>query len=95
MIGAGIPAAWVESTEGITVRRMPTWHGTLNYRLAMAGPATLRARLTGDVTVPPGRIILHSPLERPVRTATVNGRAATFTANTVTVDQFPAEVELH
>ena len=93
VIGAGIPAAWMESPEGVTVRRMPTWHGTLNYRMAMAGPDALRVRLTGDVTVPPGRIILHSPLDRPVRTATVNGRAATFTANTVTVDQFPAEVE--
>jgi len=94
VIGAGLPAAWVESPEGVTVRRMPTWHGTLNYRMVMAGPDTLRARLTGDVTVPPGRIILHSPLDRPLRAVTVNGRAATFTANTVTVDQFPAVVEL-
>ncbi len=94
VIGAGLPAAWVESQEAVTVRRMPTWHGTLNYRMALAGPDTLRVRLTGDVTVPPGRIILHSPLDRPVRAATVNGRAvATFTANTVTLDQFPAEVE--
>ena len=94
VIGAGLPAAWVESPEGVTVRRMPTWHGTLNYRMAMAGPDTLRVRLTGDVTVPPGRIILHSPLDRPVRAVTVNGRAvATFTANAVTLDQFPAEVE--
>ncbi|MFO1423543.1 MAG: discoidin domain-containing protein [Candidatus Competibacteraceae bacterium] len=94
VIGAGIPAAWVESPEGVTVRRMPTWHGTLNYRMAMTNPDTLRVRLTGDVTVPPGKIILHSPLDRPLWAATVNGRAATFAANIVTVDQFPAEVEL-
>lgn len=95
VIGAGLPAAWVESPEGVTIRRMPTWHGTLHYRMAMTGPDTLRVRLTGDVTVPPGRIILHSPLDRPPQAATVNGQAAAFTANTVTVDQFPAEVELH
>ena len=94
VIGAGIPAVWLESPEGITVRRMPTWHGTLNYRMAMTGPDTLRVRLTGDVTVPPGKIILHSPLDRPAQVATVNGRAAAFTANTVMVDQFPAEVAL-
>lgn len=94
VIGAGLPAAWVESPEGVTVRRMPTWHGTLNYRMAMAGPDTLQVRLTGDVMVPPGRIILHSPLDRPVRAVTVNGRTVmTFTANTVTLDQFPAEVK--
>jgi len=96
VIGAGLPAAWVESAEGVTVRRLPTWHGALNYRMAMADQDTLRVRLTGDVTVPPGRILLHSPLDRPVQAATVNGQAVTsFTAHTVTLDQFPAEVELH
>jgi hypothetical protein len=95
VIGAGIPAAWVESPEGVAVRRMPTWHGTLNYRMAMNGPGVVRVRLSGDVTVPPGRIILHSPLDRPLREVTVGGRPVTaFTANTVTLDQFPAEVEL-
>ncbi|MDS4071080.1 MAG: discoidin domain-containing protein [Candidatus Competibacter sp.] len=95
VIGAGIPAAWVENPEGIAVKRMPTWHGTLNYRMAMSGPSTLRVQLSGDVTVPPGRIILHSPLDRPLREVTVGGRpATTFTASTLTLDQFPAEVEL-
>ena len=95
VIGAGIPAAWMESPEGIAVKRMPTWHGTLNYRMAMSGPNTLRVQLSGDVTVPPGRIILHSPLDRPLREVTVDGRPTdTFTANTLTLDRFPAEVEL-
>ena len=95
VIGAGIPAAWVENTEGVAIKRLPTWHGTLNYRMAMSGPDTLRMQLTGDVTVPSGRIILHSPLDRPVRAMTVNGRAmTTFTAKTATLDQFPAVVEL-
>jgi len=95
VIGAGIPAAWVENTEGVTIRRMPTWHGTLNFRMAMNGPDTLRMQLAGDVTVPPGRIILHSPLNRPIRAMTVNSQpVTTFTANTATIDQFPAEVEL-
>ena len=95
VIGAGIPAAWAKSAEGITVRRLPTWHGTLNYRMAMSGPNTLWARLSGDVTVPPGRIILHSPLDRPLQAVMVNGRPVmTFTAAAVILDQFPAEVEM-
>ncbi len=95
VIGAGIPAAWVENTEGITIKRLPTWHGTLNFQMVMSDPDTLRIHLAGDVTVPPGRIILHSPLNRPVRAMTVNGQSvATFTAKTATLDQFPATVEL-
>lgn len=94
VIGAGIPAAWVESPEGVTIKRMPTWHGTLNYRMALSDPNTLRVRLTGDVTVPPGYIVLHSPLDRPLRAVTVNGQTLTrFTADTATLDRFPADVE--
>jgi hypothetical protein len=94
VIGAGIPPAWMASPEGVTVKRMPTWHGTLNYRMAMSGPDTVRVRLSGDVTVPPGRIILYSPLDRPLREVMVDGQRTTFTANVVTLDQFPVEVEL-
>ena len=62
----------------------------------MSGPDTLWVRLSGDVTVPPGRIILHSPLDRPLQAVTVNGRPVmTFTATAATLDQFPAEVEMH
>ena len=95
VIGAGIPAAWVESAEGVAVKRMPTWHGTLNYRMAMDGSDTLRIRLSGDVAVPVGGIILHSPLDRPIREVLINGRPATaLTTRTVTLTPFPAEVEL-
>ncbi|HRY14274.1 MAG TPA: hypothetical protein P5330_00190, partial [Candidatus Competibacteraceae bacterium] len=95
VIGAGIPAAWVESPEGVGVKRMPTWHGTLNYRMAMADADTLKVRLSGDVIAPPGGIMLYSPVDRPLREVTVNGQpVATFTDRTVTLSQFPAEVEL-
>jgi hypothetical protein len=95
VIGAGIPAAWVESAEGIGVKRMPTWHGTLNYRMAMADADTLKVRLSGDVITPPGGIILHSPVDRRLREVTVNGQpTTTFTDRTVTLTRFPVEVEL-
>ncbi|HRD68082.1 MAG TPA: discoidin domain-containing protein [Candidatus Competibacter sp.] len=94
VIGAGIPASWASSPEGVTAKRLPTWHGTLNYRMAMSDPDTLRVQLSGDVMVPSGRIILYSPLDRPLRSVKVNNRPIeTFTATTATLDQFPAEVE--
>lgn len=96
VIGAGIPAGWLESPEGVTVKRLPTWYGTLNYWMTMTSPDVLRVRLSGDITVPPGRIILYSPLERPLQSVKVNNQSVqTFTNNTATVDQFPAEIELH
>lgn len=96
VIGAGIPPAWATSPEGVTVKRLPTWHGTLNYRMAMSDPDTLRVRLSGDVVVPPGGIVLHSPLDRPLRTVTVNGQPIpALTTDTVRINRFPAEVDLH
>ena len=98
VIGAGIPAVWLEqaAASGIAIRRLPTWYGTLNYRMVLADANTVRVRLTGDVTVPAGRIILHSPLTRPLRAVRLNGRELeTFTDRYATLNQFPAEVELH
>jgi len=95
VIGAGLPAAWVESAEGVAVKRMPTWHGTLNYRMTMDEPDRLRVSLSGDVAAPAGGIVLHSPLDRPIREAVVNGQPATpLTTKTITLRSFPAEVEL-
>jgi hypothetical protein len=96
VIGAGIPAAWMERAEGVAIKRMPTWHGTLNYRMAMDGPDRLRVHLSGDVAVPAGGIVLHSPLDRPIREAVINGQPARLlTAKTITLNHsFPAEVEL-
>ena len=96
VIGAGIPPAWATSPEGVTVKRLPTWHGTLNYRMAMSDPDTLRVRLSGDVVVPPGGIVLHSPLDRPLQAVTINGQPIpALTTDTVRIDRFPAEVDLH
>lgn len=95
VIGAGIPAAWLARAEGIAVKRMPTWHGTLNYRMGMNGPDRLHVHLSGDVAVPAGGIVLHSPLDRPIREASINGQPATsLTAKTLALKVFPAEVEL-
>lgn len=95
VIGAGLPAAWLENPDGVAVKRMPTWHGTLNYRMVMDGPNALKIQLSGDVAAPPGGIIVHSPLDRPIREVTINGQPATvFTTRTVTLSRFPAEVEL-
>lgn len=98
VVGAGIVAAWLEQApaSGIAIRRLPTWYGTLNYRMALTDPDTVRVRLTGDVTVPAGRIILYSPLTRPLQAVRLNGRKLeTFTDHYAIIDQFPAEVELH
>src|SRR5262245_34394511 len=95
VLAAGVPARWVTSEAGVGVKRLPTHHGVLSYTLRAEGPDTVRLRLSGDLAVPPGQIVVKSPLERPLRSLTVNGQTAdTFTADAAMVGECPADVVL-
>jgi hypothetical protein len=96
VVGAGLLPEWVLSEEGVSVRRLPTYYGTLNYTARRGGKSDLVVIMSGDVNLPPGRIVLPSPLEQPLIGVTVNGTEITsFTAREAVIDQFPATVVLH
>jgi GH15 family glucan-1,4-alpha-glucosidase len=94
VVGAGIPAAWMAGDDVVGVRRLPTHYGILSYSLHREGPSTLRLRLSGDLRVPPGGIVVVPPLGGPLTTVTVNGEAVDHEADRVRVDRFPADVTL-
>ncbi len=95
VLGAGLTPEWVLSEAGVSVRRMPTHYGTLNYSVRPGSGAELVAAIGGDIAVPPGRIVLRSPLEQPLLGVTVNGREIeSFTEREAVIDQFPATVVL-
>ncbi|HJQ83543.1 MAG TPA: discoidin domain-containing protein [Candidatus Binatia bacterium] len=92
---AGVPAAWVTSPTGIGVKRLPTHHGILSYTARSDGPDTVRVRLGGDVAVPAGKIVVRSPLAKPLTGVTVDGKPIeTFTAEEATIATCPADVVL-
>jgi hypothetical protein len=95
VIAAGLPSDWVQSTNGITLKRLPTHYGTLNYTLRFLRPDTLYLRLSGDLTLPAGKVVFRSPLDRPLQRVTINGKDTDrFTATCVVIGEFPAEVVL-
>jgi len=95
VLGAGLPAAWVATEHGVSVKRLPTHYGVLNYTLRADGPDAVRLRLSGDLAVPSGKIVVSSPLPRPLRSVKVNGKPVdTFTADGAVVGEFPADVVL-
>ncbi len=73
VVGAGIPSGWVTNARGVSVRRLPTHWGILNFTMRADGPDAVRVQLAGDLVVPPGRIVVASPLDRPIVRATVDG----------------------
>lgn len=95
VVGAGVPAAWVREAPGVEMDGLRTHFGTL--RLAMrAGGDTVRVSLGGGVRVPPGGIVVRTPLDRPIRRATVNGRPVPVSdpGREITVRVAPAAVVL-
>ena len=49
----------------------------------------------GDLAIPPGKIVLASPLDRPITTARVNGKVVELSDPTqVRIDAAPADIEL-
>jgi hypothetical protein len=95
VVGAGLLPEWVMSEQGVNVRRLPTHYGTLNYTARQGGTTELVVTLSGDVNLPPGRIVLPSPLQQPLIGVTVNGQeVASFTEREAVIDQFPATVVL-
>ncbi|HEV2178949.1 MAG TPA: discoidin domain-containing protein [Gemmatimonadaceae bacterium] len=94
IVGAGVPASWVDQAPGLVARRLPTVHGPLD--LAMLGDArSVRIQLGGNVTVPPGGVVVESPYDGPVQRATVNGAAVRLTSDhAVVVRRLPATVVL-
>jgi F5/8 type C domain/Bacterial alpha-L-rhamnosidase 6 hairpin glycosidase domain len=95
VVGAGIKPEWVTSEPGVTVRRLPTHWGILNFSMRSDGPDVVRVRISGDLTIPPGKVVLASPLDRPIVGAAINGApVAAEDAARVLVDRCPADVEL-
>lgn len=92
VIGAGVPAAWVTESPGVVIHDLPTPHGSLD--LSMGGDSDrVVVRLGGALTVPPGGIVVRSPLDRPIRSVLVNGAPVAGTnPESVVVRQVPAVV---
>ncbi len=93
VIGAGLPEAWVR--EGVGVKRLPTYYGSLSLSFQGDGPDRVRLRLSGDVVLPAGKLIVQSPFARPLKAVTVNGNPLSAHGDPeVAIPEFPAEVVL-
>lgn len=93
VIGAGVPAAWIESEPGIAVQ-LPTLYGRLAYRL-LGNSARERLNVGAGIEVPPGGLVYRSPYSaRPARVL-INGSTANAGPNgEIVIRAVPAVVEV-
>lgn len=72
VLAAGIRPTWLEG-PGARIAGWPTAYGTLDYTARSAGDElVLEYKLDGDP--PPGGLVICNPTDRPLRSATLDGR---------------------
>ena len=91
VLAAGIPPAWLSDGQGIAVRRLRTTRGLLDYSVRREGDR-LRFRVSGDLAVPRGGIVLRPPLPASDCSATSGGAPVPCEDGEVTVRRLPADV---
>ena len=100
VLAAGVPQEWALDRVGIGVQRLPSYYGVLSYTLKPESTSTddhpqLRLQLSGDLDVPPGGIVVRSPLKRPLSHVVVNGRRLeSFSPHEAVIRTFPADIVL-
>lgn len=93
VLAAGISPAWLTGGAVIGIENLSTYYGRLSYSLCLEDKATLCLSLTGDISMPPGGIIVKPPLPRPICRMEVNGSpVADFEADSFAFSQCPAVV---
>jgi hypothetical protein len=79
----------------VVVKNLPTYYGKLSYTLCRERTDNLRLILAGDITLPPGKIVVKPPLPHPLVQVEINGRRMEdFDSESAICDAFPAEIVL-
>lgn len=94
VVAPGVSDAWVLDPAGISVRRLPTYYGLLDYTIrpevANAAETAIEVTIGGDLRQPPGGIVLASPLARAIRA--VEGDGTLEAGAEIRVTRLPARI---
>jgi hypothetical protein len=88
VLGAGVPRSWFDSAP-LHVGPLPVYSGTIDMTMRREGKQVL-IDLAGSAK--PKQMFLHSPDERPIKSARVNGRRVKHDGHAVIIRKLPAKV---
>ncbi|HEU4748678.1 MAG TPA: hypothetical protein VFS56_09270, partial [Gemmatimonadaceae bacterium] len=91
VLAAGLKDEWLKESPGVRVTNLSTHYGPLSYD-ARAFGTTVTVNLKTGTRLPPGGIVVSSPLDQPVVSALVNGALAGVKGAEVVVRKLPAIV---
>jgi F5/8 type C domain/Carbohydrate binding domain (family 11) len=89
VIGAGLPAAWIDSNEGVAISGLRTPYGSLGYRIRNEnGHVALHIE---KGATPPGGFVFESPYDFATNIR-VNGKSLDWKDHSLTIESAPADV---
>jgi hypothetical protein len=91
VIGAGVRDEWVKQDPGVRVGNLSTQYGPLSYDMRASGSA-VTVNLRAGIRMPPGGIVVWSPLEQPILSAWIDGVPTAVKGAEVRVRKLPAIV---
>ena len=93
VLASGLPEEWLAAPNGAAVKGLRTYYGALDFSAKLGEGMSLR--IGGALRLPAGGFVLRPPCPAPIHSVTCNGRPVeSFTANEVSLDEFPAEVTI-
>jgi hypothetical protein len=93
VIGAGVQDDWVRQDPGVRVSNLNTEYGPLNYDMRATG-TTVIVNIRAGLKVPPGGVVVFSPLDQPILSAAVDGVGTAVNGSEVRVRKLPAVVTI-
>ena len=96
VVAAGTDRQWLEQAGTIGINDLPTYYGKISYQLSLKESDLMCLNLGGNLTLPPGGIVVQPPLLRPISRVVVNGRELDhYSARYFTVHTCPAEILIY
>jgi hypothetical protein len=93
VIGAGVRDEWVKEDPGLRVSNLSTEYGPLNYDMRAIGKV-VTINLRAGIRMPPGGIVIYSPLDQPILSAAVDGVPVGIRGAEVRVRKLPSIVTI-
>jgi hypothetical protein len=89
VIGAGLPASWIDSNEGVSISGLRTPYGSVSYQIHEAnGHITLHI---DKGATPPGGFVFESPYDFATNVR-VNGKTREWKDHSLSIESAPADV---
>ena len=94
VLGAGIKSEWLERPQGLAVNNFATQYGIISYQIQKRDNKIIIS-LKGNITIPEGQIIIKSPIDKPIKSITINDNTVNkFENSEIKIDEIPAKIVL-